>query len=60
MAVSESEPGYRFALVSSCVLFMICSAGMLVFNKLVLRRIGLPITVSGLDERAPNLLPLCQ
>ena len=39
------EPGYVFALVASCSFFMVCSAGMLVFNKLVLRRVGLPITV---------------
>ena len=40
------EPGYLFALVASCTFFMICSAGMLVVNKLVLRRFtGLPITV---------------
>jgi len=39
------EPGYAAALVASCAFFMVCSAGMLVFNKLVLRRIGLPISV---------------
>ncbi len=39
------DPGYNAALVASCGFFMVCSAGMLVFNKLVLRRVGLPITV---------------
>ena len=46
MAVRPGEPGYVFALVASCTFFMLCSAGMLVVNKLVLRRfVGLPITV---------------
>ena len=44
--LTPSDPGYMLALVSSCAFFMICSAGMLVVNKLVLRRItGLPITI---------------
>jgi len=44
--VKEGEPGYKFALVTSCAFFMVCSAGMLVINKLVLRRfVGLPITI---------------
>ena len=46
MALTPKDPGYRFALMSSCVFFMVCSAGMLVFHTLVLRRVGLPITVS--------------
>lgn len=46
MAVRPGEPGYVFALIASCAFFMVCSAGMLVINKLVLRRFtGLPITV---------------
>ena len=44
--LTPSDPGYMLALVASCAFFMICSAGMLVVNKLVLRRfVGLPITV---------------
>ena len=44
--VKPGDPGYLFALVASCTFFMLCSAGMLVVNKLVLRRFtGLPITV---------------
>ena len=36
----------RAALIAACVFFMVCSAGMLVFNKLVLRRVhGIPIRV---------------
>lgn len=45
MGVNPGEPGYRTALITSCLFFMVCSAGMLVINKLVLRRISLPITV---------------
>ena len=46
MAVQPGEPGYRAALIAACSFFMVCSAGMLVFNKLVLKRItGIPITV---------------
>ena len=45
MTLKPDDPGYRFALIASCVFFMFCSAGMLVSNKLVLRRVGLPITV---------------
>ena len=47
---------YRLALISSCAFFMVCSAGMLVFNKLVLRAIKLPITVSAPPQR--SFLPL--
>lgn len=44
--VKPGEPGYAFALVASCSFFMLCSAGMMVFNKLILRSItGLPITL---------------
>ena len=43
--MKPGDPGYAVALVSSCAFFMVCSAGMLVFNKLVLRAIKLPITV---------------
>jgi len=42
---AKQPPGGPTALVAACALFMVCSAGMLVVNKLVLRRIGLPITV---------------
>ena len=46
MPVKVGEPGYVFALVAACTAFMLCSAGMLVINKLVLRRfIGIPITI---------------
>lgn len=45
MTLKPDDPGYRFTLIASCVFFMFCSAGMLVSNKLVLRRVGLPITV---------------
>ena len=46
MAPRAGEPGYVFALLVSCAFFMVCSAGMLVINKLVLRRfVGLPITI---------------
>ena len=45
MALKPGDPGYRTALISSCIFFMICSAGMLVVNKLVLRAARLPITV---------------
>ena len=46
MGVSLGDPGYLLILVASCTLFMACSAGMLVVNKLVLRRfVGLPITL---------------
>ena len=52
MALRPSDPGYRAALIVSCVFFMMCSAGMLVINKLVLRSVGLPITASALLTRA--------
>ena len=40
------DANHRAKLIAACVFFMICSAGMLVFNKLVLRRIrGIPITI---------------
>ena len=45
MALKPGDPGYRSALIASCVFFMICSAGMLVVNKLVLRAARLPITI---------------
>ena len=48
--MTGSKAEHRAALIAACLFFMVCSAGMLVFNKLVLRRIhGIPITVS---ERA--------
>ena len=31
------------ALVLSCGFFMVCSAGMMIFNKLVLRAARLPV-----------------
>ena len=45
MPLNAGEPGYRAALLGSCAFFMLCSAGMLVFNKLVLRAAKLPITI---------------
>jgi len=45
MPLKPGDPGYRAALISSCAFFMVCSAGMLVINKLVLRAARLPITV---------------
>jgi hypothetical protein len=51
-AMTGSKAEHRAALIAACLFFMVCSAGMLVFNKLVLRRIhGIPITVS---ERASS------
>ena len=46
MPLQPGDPGYRAALIAACTFFMICSAGMMVFNKLVLRQIpGIPITI---------------
>jgi len=45
MPLKPGDVGYRAALISSCVFFMFCSAGMLVINKLVLRAARLPITI---------------
>merc|ERR1719453_660717 len=41
----QHAAGFRSALVASCLFFMLCSAGMLVINKLVLRVAKLPITI---------------
>ena len=56
MSPKPGDPGYRAALILSCAFFMVCSAGMLVFNKLVLRRISLPITVVMIQMASTVLL----
>lgn len=39
------DASYRTRLILSCGFFMACSAGMMIANKMVLRAVGLPITV---------------
>ena len=46
------------ALVLSCGFFMVCSAGMMIFNKLVLRAARLPVTVV-MIQMAFTVLALC-
>lgn len=41
----------QLALILSCLFFMACSAGMMIVNKMVLRSIGLPITVVMIQAR---------
>lgn len=43
--LSTTQMTSRAALVLSCLFFMACSAGMMIANKMVLREIGMPITV---------------
>ena len=49
-ALKPGEAGYRTALLLSCAFFMVCSAGMMVFNKIdgAARRAAaeVPITIS--------------
>ena len=46
------------ALLLSCGFFMVCSAGMMIFNKLVLRAARLPVTVV-MIQMAFTVLALC-
>jgi len=50
--------GHTVALVLSCTFFMLCSAGMMIVNKLVLRAIPLPVTVV-MIQMAFTVLVLC-
>lgn len=36
---------YQVALILSCLMYMACSAGMMIVNKMALKMVGLPITV---------------
>jgi len=58
MPLKPGDAGYRGALVASCVFFMVCSAGMMVFNKMVLRVARLPITMV-MIQMAFTVVVLC-
>ena len=58
MALKPGDVGYRSALITSCLFFMICSAGMMIFNKMVLRTVRLPITIV-MVQMAFTVLVLC-
>ena len=57
-ALKPGEAGYRTALLLSCAFFMVCSAGMMVFNKMVLRAARLPITIV-MVQMAFTVVVLC-
>jgi len=58
MPLKPGDAGYRGALVASCIFFMVCSAGMMVFNKMVLRVARLPITMV-MIQMAFTVVVLC-